>query len=419
MKPLQNNWIRFVRGSLVIKLGGDYMERFFNMCRMHGIDLWDIKRENDICMCEIYASDFFKMPPLLRKTGTKANVIAKRGIPFYIPFFKKRIIFFVGVFLCLFMLNYVTQYVWAIEYVGNLQISDDELTNFLEQEKIHYGMKKNSINCEEEEKRLRETFQNVTWTSIYFEGTKLFIEIKENEKSEPVFTQTKGTDIVANEAGTIISIVTRNGVPKVKAGDTVEEGQILVAGGVPVYDESQTIVNYQIYDADADIYIRTPIEYECSIKNSYPLMDYTGNHINIGFAEAFGYHFDVLPFYDMFWGKESALYETVTEKKQVVLLDNIYLPIYYGKIDRKEYTLRYLTYTQEEMGKKLLDNFEKFIVSLEEKGVQIVEKNVKMVENRNGMELHSDLLVIKPTGVTVEIITGNNNVSSTDISAEE
>ena len=257
---MRNEWIRFVRGFLVIRVDGDYMERFFNMCRMHNIDLWGIRKEQeqekDICMCEAYAADFVKMPPLLKKTGTKAHVVKKKGLPFYFPFIKKRIIFFAGVMICLALLNYVTDYVWAIEYVGNLQVSDDELSDFLERESIHYGMKKDSINCDEKEKRLREAFPNVTWTSIYFDGTKLFIEVKENEKSEPVERVTRGTNIIADEAGTITSIVTRNGVPKVKAGDRVEEGQLLVAGGVPVYDESQSIVGFQIYDADADIYIR-------------------------------------------------------------------------------------------------------------------------------------------------------------------
>ncbi|MBO5145084.1 MAG: sporulation protein YqfD [Lachnospiraceae bacterium] len=404
---MQNKWIRLVRGCLVIRLGGDYMERFFNMCRMHDIDLWDIKRENDICMCEAYASDFLKMHPLLKKTGTKASVVKKRGLPFYFPFIKKRIIFFAGVFICLTMLNYVTDYVWAIEYVGNLQVSDDELSDFLEQESIHYGMKKSSINCEDKEKKLRETFQNVTWTSIYFEGTKLYIEIKENEKSEPVSAETKGTDIVANEAGTITSIVTRNGVPKVKAGDAVEKGQILVGGGVPVYDESQSIIDYQIYDADADIYIRTPVTYQFAVKSSYPVINYTNNNVKMAFAEVCGYHIDGMFLYDLWKGTGEHLYETITEKHQVVLLDNIYLPVYYGKINRKEYYIKYLTYTEDEMKLILSDNFEKFISGLQEKGIQIVEKNVKMVQNRSGMELYGDLLVIKPTGETAEITTNH------------
>ena len=75
---MQNRWIRFVKGFLVIKVDGDYMERFFNMCRMHQIDLWEIKKEQDICMCEAYAADFLKMPPLLRKTGTKVHVDQKK-----------------------------------------------------------------------------------------------------------------------------------------------------------------------------------------------------------------------------------------------------------------------------------------------------------------------------------------------------
>ena len=82
MELLQNGWIRYVRGFLVIKVDGDYMERFFNMCRMHDIDLWGIRKEKeqekDICMCEAYAADFFKMPPLLKKTGTKVHVVKKK-----------------------------------------------------------------------------------------------------------------------------------------------------------------------------------------------------------------------------------------------------------------------------------------------------------------------------------------------------
>lgn len=403
MKLLQNNYIRYIKGCLIIRVGGDYLERFFNMCRQHDIYLWNIKRENETCMCEVYAADFKRLVPFLKKTGTRARVVKKTGLPFYFPFIKKRIIFFIGVAACLAMLNFVTDYVWAIEYVGNLQISDDELTDFLEQENIHYGIKKDSIDCEDKEKRLRECFENVTWTSIYFEGTKLYIEVKENEKSEPVKETVKGTDIAANESGVITSIITRNGVPMVKAGDSVEKGDVLVSGSVPIYDESQTVTGYHIYDADADIYIRTPIEYKDAVKKSYPVIYYMKNDIHVSFLELFGRHIDAMCIYDLLFGKENSAYEVITEKKQLILLDNIYLPVYYGKINKKEYYIRYMTYTDDEMKGLLLEQFEKFILGLQQKGVQIVEKNVKIVENREGMEINGDLLVIKSTGVQVDI----------------
>lgn len=57
---------------------------------------------------------------------------------------------------------------------------------------------------------------------------------------------------------------------------------------------------------------------------------------------------------------------------------------------------------------KLSENYEKFILSLQEKGVQIVEKNVKMVKNSKGMDLFGDILVVKQTGETAAIQTYHN-----------
>lgn len=400
MNALQNKCLQFMRGYLEITIKGDYIERFLNMCRAHQIFIWNIKNQNQIYTCRVASADFAQMVPLVRKTGTKVEVTQKKGLPFYFPFLKKRILFFIGVLLCLGMLYAVTDYVWAIEYVGNHQISDDELHDFMQQEKICYGMKKEDIDCEEEEKKLRAAFDNVTWTSIYFQGTKLYVEIKENEKKEPIQKKmTQGSDIVATETGTIASIITRNGIPKVKVGDTVEAGQILVEGRVPVYDEGQNIISYHIYDADADIRLQTTMSHTETVSNMYATVVYSGRKKKTIFIEIGGYHIE---------SPDIGIYsyecsEKITQRRQVVLLDHLYLPIFYGTTLRKEYHLEYFEYTNEQMNKILSDKFETFILCLQEKGVQIIEKNVKIGKNRNGMELKADIVLIKPTGKNTTI----------------
>lgn len=395
---MQNKWTWYVKGYLTIRLHGDYVERFLNMCRMHDIFLWNIKKEEKDFCCSIAAKDYFETIPLLKKTGTRASVIHKNGIPFYVPFMKKRFLFFISLILCLAMLYVVTDYIWAIEFVGNLQISNEELEDFLEEERIFYGMKKEALDCEETEKRLRACFPIVTWTSIYFEGTKLYVEVKENEKTEPVTEEVQGTNLLATEAGTITSIITRNGVPKVKIGDAVEIGQVLVDGCVPIYDEAQSIINYQIYNSDADVTIQTQMTYREQLERTHPLIQYTGNEHKSIFMEAFGYHIE-----SPVLGRDFQGCERVTQKHQVCLLENLYLPIYYGNICEKEYHLQYLEYSEEEMKNLLNNNFEKFILCLHEKGVQIIEKNVKIKKYNKGMELNANLSVIKPTGEEVEI----------------
>jgi hypothetical protein len=62
--------------------------------------------------------------------------------------------------------------------------------------------------------------------------------------------------------------------------------------------------------------------------------------------------------------------------------------------------MQYLTYTEDEMCAKLTEELEKIISGLEENGIKIVEKNVKMVQNSNSMELQGSLVIIKKTGVS-------------------
>lgn len=189
---MQNKWVRFLKGYLMLRLHGDYVERFFNMCRMHDILLWNIRKEGTDFCCSMAARDYLTTIPLMKKTGTRATVLKKMGLPFYAPQMRKRALFFLSLFVCLGLLYAVTGNVWALEFVGNRQISEEELQDFLAEENIFYGMKKEALNCEQIEKHLRARFPNVTWTSVYFQGTKLFVEVKENEKTEPAAQERKG-----------------------------------------------------------------------------------------------------------------------------------------------------------------------------------------------------------------------------------
>jgi similar to stage IV sporulation protein len=239
---------------------------------------------------------------------------------------------------------------------------------------------------------------------VYFEGTKLFLSIKENEKAEPKAESKNGADIVANEDGLIVSILIRNGVAMVKAGDTVTKGQVLVSGEVPVYNEEQEVIDYQVYQADADIFIQTQYEYNLAVSKTYSVVYYTGNNVKSRFVQIFGYDFSNLRLNKFFREKRNMQYETITFRNQArffrSLNGNFYLPIYYGEINRKEYYVQYLTYTEEEICAKLTEDLQKIISGLEENGIKIVEKNVKMVQNRNSMELNGSLVVIKKTGVS-------------------
>ena len=89
------------------------------------------------------------------------------------------------------------------------------------------------------------------------------------------------------------------------------------------------------------------------------------------------------------------LYDTVTVQNQLKLLDNFYLPVFWGSICFREYELKEDVYSEEETEKLLRKRKEQDFGDLEKKGVQITENNVKIQIGKNQGTLSGTLLLRK------------------------
>lgn len=390
---------RFFQGYLRIRVWGFSPERFMNLCCNHNILLWDIEK----CGPESYSMNislngYFQIRPFVRKTGTKVAVLQKFGLPFFIPHIKLHSFFLLGILGTFCFLFWTTGYIWKIETTGNQEIKTEELTAFLEEQNIEIGCKKSVVQVEELEKAIRNEFPIVTWTSVQIEGTRLWIQIKENDKILTVDKEIDTpSDLVASKDGIVSSIITRNGVPMVKAGDEVKEGDILVSGRVPIYNDAGEIIHYQLYAADADIYLECTYEFQASMPISYIRHDPTGKEYKSIYLKLFDKEF-IFPDYR---DKENC--DVEEDRKQVQALEQWFLPFYYG-IDRySEYNPVKTKYSKEEVSEELGQEIHTFITSLEEKGVQFIEKDVKIEKGNLQWQLSADFLVIEKTGEAVPI----------------
>ncbi|MBO5207888.1 MAG: sporulation protein YqfD [Lachnospiraceae bacterium] len=371
------HWMQYIKGYVSIKVWGYSTERFLNLCGNHDILVWDIENHGDYYTMKISVQGFFSLKTLLRKTGTRASVLRRYGLPFFVPKIKKRKIFVLGLLACLLFWIITAQYIWNIEIEGNYSLTEDVLIDYLESQGVHTAMKKDGLQIEELEKRLREEYDVITWASLKLDGTSLIIQIKENEMSEYDQVSQSKQDIVATKNGVVVYMITRKGVPQVAVGDTVEKGQILVSGAVPVYNEDATVRKYQYYNADADIMISYDKSISVEKAVAYQEKEYSGEEKKIW----------LLGFRDKEWnfslGKVSyETYDVIGEKKQVQLLEHLYLPAFYGVKYAKEYTVVEKQHTEEEMQQIMEEEWNKILETLEEKGVQITEKNVTIKRNR-------------------------------------
>ncbi len=393
--------IRYLQGYLAIKVWGFSPERFMNLCSNHHLFLWNIVNHGDYYSMNISLKNFYKLKGLTRKTGTRVVITGRYGLPFLSGRMWRRRIFIAGLLGSIGFWIWMSGFIWAVEITGNYFVTTDVFQDFLSENGIKTGMKKNRIDIEKLEEAIRTEFDIVTWTSARIDGTKLVIQVKENDLIKVGDTgerkeddgASQGMDLVAGKDGVIISIVTRSGIPKVSAGMEVKKGDILVEGAVPILNDDGTVKRYDYCAADADIMLQCIYSLEEELNEKYEEKQYTGKEKKEPFL-ILGTRKVKIPFLP---GKYET-YDVIEEKNQLKLFKNYYLPVYMGSDLVREYTVEEKIYTQNQVKEQFEGRLQKFIETLQEKGVQIVEKNVTIKRTSGVWKMDADFLAIEETG---------------------
>lgn len=391
--------LKYLRGYLRIRVWGFSPERFMNLCSNKDILLWDIVQDGEVYYMNITLKGFFKLRPITRKTGTRVAILQRYGLPFFLPSLLKRKVFLAGLLLTVAFWIWSSTHIWDIELEGNFQITQDVFHDFLRDHQVSEGMRKDLLDIESLEKEIRRQFPQVTWASAKLEGTRLRISIKENDA--PIITDTEerpaGADLVSPYEGTVVSVMVRSGVPAVAAGDIVGPGTVLVEGRVPVYNDDGTVREYIYVDADADVVLEHTVSYTDSLPLDYIEKEYTGReerrfYLRLGEKE-----------WKLPEERPFLVYDSVIRESRALLFQKLSIPVYIGSYTHREYQNVEYEYTLDEAKILLNEKISGYLESLEEKGVQIIEKDVKIDRNGGSWVVSGEFLVQEPSGISVGI----------------
>ena len=401
----------FWKGSVRIRVTGREPERFFNLCGHHNITLWDVTEHQGCFEMSLLPEDFFRLLPIRRKSGVRIRIQKKQGLPFFYRRSLKRKAFFIGIFLCLAGLYTLSQFIWNIHVEGNYANSTQTILNSLDAAGIHHGSWKKRVDCSQTASYLREQFPNLTWVSAKIEGTQLVLAVKENVDGYVI--EEKADDpqnLVAKKEGTVVRIITRNGIPQVLPGDTCQAGDILVKGEIPLVNDSGETYDYSYVHADADIDIETTWYYYDTFPLSHTVRTYQKAEKKTPVFQISAYRFflgNLLP--ENFVESLRSMTETADQKtekrengadeevslQQLYLTENFALPFYFGYRQKFPFEVQKETYSEHEAKEKASQNFQKFRRNLSEKGLQISENHVTIELNDTSCITKGTLRVIE------------------------
>ena len=219
-----------------------------------------------------------------------------------------------------------TNFIWNISIVVDGSEQLENIENDILEAGIKVGMKKSEVNIQETINKIRFKRNDISWMGIEIKGTNVIVKVVKSAEAPEVIDEKDYSNIIATKSATITKIIAQNGTAKVKNGDKVEEGQILIQGVmegkytgnryVHSLGEVEGIVEYTKSE-------KIPLKFTEKVKtgNKETKIRIKINNFQINFYKTLS---------------KFKIYDTIEKEKKFKIFSNLYLPISITKITVEE-----------------------------------------------------------------------------------
>lgn len=413
---------REIRGVCYVSCDSRAALRLMNICSHKGIRTWcerDVKKnrkkngskQNDSKWNGkaenffIYSDDRKRLEEIADKCMIDIRIAEKKTLRTGLLGNRKRISILLGVLLFLLFVYWESGYVWYIEIDGCEDYTSEEIADLIEMEYPCYGHRKKSIDLSELTDMLTDNLGEICWASCSISGTKLTVALKESVDVFTVPEDGRPCDLVATMDCTIYSLVASAGTPVASVGDEVKKGDTLISGTVNIYNDDSEVVDTVFVPASGEIYGLCDVEYRDVVESELQEKETTDRKVN---------KVDIKIGHRVFTPYKTAAsdgsYDLSAEEKRLHIGD-MYFPLSVN-IERKVfYKVNTRKLTDKEQKDRLNQHLHVYIGKMQEKGVQIVRKNVIITNERGEASAEGDISIRLPVAVPRYIDINNTSGS--------
>ena len=386
--------LSYIYGYVDIEVEGYYIERFINICTINKLLIWNLKRDKGTKLyLNIGIEDFYKAVKISKKLKCKIKIIRKNGIPFVINKYKKRKVFLGTLVFIILLIGISTNFIWNISIVVDGSEQFENIENDILEAGIKVGMKKSEVNIQETINKIRFKRNDISWMGIEIKGTNVIVKVVKSAEAPEVIDEKDYSNIIATKSATITKIIAQNGTAKVKNGDKVEEGQILIQGVmegkytgnryVHSLGEVEGIVEYTKSE-------KIPLKFTEKVKtgNKETKIRIKINNFQINFYKTLS---------------KFKIYDTIEKEKKFKIFSNLYLPISITKITVEELENVQMEYSIEKATEIGTEKLEQKLEQEIGKEKNILNKDVNIIKTEEYIEVNVTYEVVENIGMQEKI----------------
>ncbi|MGL5615401.1 MAG: sporulation protein YqfD [Sarcina sp.] len=208
-------------------------EQLFNLISNSNITIKNSTTiDNFTLSFDINYKDYKKLRKVVKRLKGKIKIVNNGSLIAMLLKVKNNVGIPIGLVIAFLIFLVFSNFVWRISIEGKSYLPPYEIRAILRDLGIKPGMKKASINVYEVEKELEKKLEEIMWINARVEGSTLKIKYEEKiltsvkKENEDL----KGTEKVAIMDAVVKRVYTTSGMAKVKPGDVVKKGDVIIVG---------------------------------------------------------------------------------------------------------------------------------------------------------------------------------------------
>lgn len=250
----------FSKGYVIIQMEGISSAKLLKRMGEAGIRVRSATRVGpNTLRLTIPSRRFFELHKLSRGLRVRVHILKRGGFRFVLKKLYRRPVLWAGGTAVLIALTVLSGRIWVIRIEGAKRIDPAEITQKLGECGIRPGAALNGPILITAAEDLTAQIRDAAKIALDREGVLLRVSVNEALTETPKKTDAVPADVIADKDGVVLSILVMRGQARVKVGDRVRAGDVLISGTVHYKDEA--------YETSADGVVTAAVEYraECGV----------------------------------------------------------------------------------------------------------------------------------------------------------
>lgn len=330
-----------------MKFEGVFSEKILSLLADEGIGVWKLKYKNGNIYARIYAKDFKKLRKIRRGIRIKIKITEKHGFPFFVKKYKHRSGLIAGAVIFFAILKFLSGFIWIINVEGGNTVNPADILVTLKEIGIYETVNKDDVNAKLAAQRLLIERDDLAWASLNIEGSVLNVNVTEIKNSVKKDTDIP-SNLIASSDGIVRKIDAVSGDVRVKVGDNVHKGDVLISGII----ESMSSTVF-VHSAGA---VTAQVEKIYSSRDDFiQKVKVFNGHVNKNnVIEILGVK---IP---LFLAYKQAQADTSYKLSQLKILGNN-VPVRFFSAQKRHYTVKKLVFGEDELKTQLSKRLKDFI----------------------------------------------------------